>query len=422
MQQLQQQLKQMSAVVREHRTRQSETGDQLFAAQKNFSKDQLGKPLTSIFENKLAVVAAVGVLAATAIALSAMVVQTSEATSKLSDVVSGHFQTVDTNIKLDIANGVSQINGSGLIPASVAVKNYHGGWQDELALLNGKLDDTTWVQIVPQGFVTENGTVIYSASSPEMAVVTEMRRIRDEALKVFNRTHAYPQSAAELGPHCMIINPVTGKQIPIAVAQYVGAGLVANVGRTQFENDLEHGKTIGAGENSMPFQIRCVDVRSEPKISSDMNSYGWQTDAFFIQGFDREGRLIHSDNDSIYTLVMKNGVEEKTVGSLDRLFGSEGKKVNSLTFFSDFKPSKEGTALRYAGIVAIAFLAIFLKFARDFHRGVVETSNTVNIDAESAAATADSASKRTAYGDHEARNFSAINMIAKSAGNASAPF
>jgi len=102
--------------------------------------------LSQVFlKNKLAIVAAVGVLAATAIGLSAMVMQTSEATSKLSDVVTGHFQTVDTNIKLDIANGVSQIDGSGLVPTSVSVRNYHGGWQDELALLNGN-------SMTPPGF------------------------------------------------------------------------------------------------------------------------------------------------------------------------------------------------------------------------------------------------------------------------------
>lgn len=421
MQQLQQQLKQMSAVVREHRVRQSETGEQLFAPKKA-GANRFGKPRRNIFENKIAVMIVLCVFGATAVALSAMVIQTSDATSKLRDVVSGHYQTVGTDVELDITNGVTQIHGAGLVPISIPDRNYHGGWKDELDLLNGRFDNTTWVQIVPQGFITENGTVIYSASAPEMAVVTGMRNIRDEAARVFRQTHAYPQSAIELGPRCMMLNPVSGKQVPISVTQYVGAGLAANVGHTQFETDLKHGKTVGAAEQSMPFQIKCIDVRSEPKISSDMNSYGWQTDAFFIQGLDRDGRLIKGDAENVYTLVMKNGVEEKAPASLEKLFETDGKEVTSLTFFSDSKPSKEGTALRYAGIVAIGFFAVFLKFAKDFHRGVVETSNMTETEIESttfAAATANGP-KRTAYGDHEARNFSSNNMISRSAGNASA--
>jgi len=234
--QLQRKLKEMSAAIKEQKA-QTEKADIFVSAKNGNSRNRFGKQSASILENRVVVMATVGVFAVTAVTIAAMIMQTSDATSKLNDVVSGRYQTVDNNIKIDIANGVSQITGAGVVPTTMPVKNWHGQWSDELDLLNGKYDNSTWVKIVPQGFETETGTVIYSNSSPEMAVVSEMNKVKDEAGRVFTQLHAYPQSVNELSSRCMqnktfIVPVVTNPNVSILsmpLASTLKGGVAAQI-------------------------------------------------------------------------------------------------------------------------------------------------------------------------------------------------
>ncbi len=372
--QLQRKLKEMSAAIKEQKA-QAKTNDNVVAFRNSSPRVHASHESTGIVDNRTVLIATVGTFIITAAAIAAMIIQTSEKTAKLQDVASGRFQTGDSSIHFDIASGIGEIAGRGISPKSLVVKNWHGQWSEEFDFLNGKYDSTTWVRIIPQGFETETGVVVYENTAPEMSVITLMNRIRDESSRVYKRTNAYPQSINDLGARCMIGDQLTGKQAPVTVSRFVGAGLTAAVGKTQFESDLELDRNIGAVEQKVPFQVKCINVSSEPKISADLNSYGWLTEAFFIQGLDRDGQLIRSSKTQALTLVLKNGHEENRPTSINTLFGPDSNKLSSITFYSGDKPSKTTVAMHYASVIAIGFLFVFLKLARDFHRRVVDSTD-----------------------------------------------
>lgn len=291
------------------------------------------------------------IAAVVAVALATLIWQEESAYTRatsLTDLGNKSFITADRDGTLKfLHNAVSMSTGSGT--SVVKVRRWQENWRDQLALLFGQKENTLWLKEIPQGFQAQDGSVFYGKDSTEIKVIDSMNAVRDAAERMYQAQGHYPTNTQELESFTAAGSVTVS---PVNVREEIGANLITDQGETSFEHSLKSGQKFGL-EKEIPNSISCLEVKSEPSISSDFNSYGFKTNAFFIHGFDSKGNLIKGTNGSpVMLLSLKNGrrghnLPDNTVTRPD--------KPTAVWVYAGDMPNEN--SLRF-GYLAAAFLII----------------------------------------------------------------
>ncbi|MBS1955788.1 MAG: hypothetical protein JST89_16510 [Cyanobacteria bacterium SZAS-4] len=269
----------------------------------------------------------------------------------LSDFGNKTFVTSDRDGALKfLHNAVSLSNSTGT--TLVKARRWQDNWRDQLALVFGKPEQTLWLKAIPQGFQAQDGTIFYGKDSAEMKVIDSMNAVRDGAEKMYQTLGHYPTNIEELSSECAA-GAVTVSQVNIN--EEIGSNLITAQGDTAFEHALKIGQKFGR-EKEVPNSVSCLEVKSEPSIASDFNSYGWKTNAFFVHGFDSKGKLISGSNGTPALLLsLKNGKRGGSI--LPEKTASHPTQPTSVWIYSAELPNEN--SIRF-GFIAAAMLIILM--------------------------------------------------------------
>lgn len=277
-------------------------------------------------------------------------------------IVGKRFATPDGALSVSASGNDAVVDGLALPPSTVKTKIWSGSLQDELDVLKGDYANGTWVEVSDAG-LNANGVTLYSEFAPEYRVVSQMRELKNATASYFNRNGHYPAAISEL-ENVKPLNPFTHAVQNPPIAHMQGATLITESGTTPFEMEIRGGQGFSVpGAAPKAGQITCLEVKSQPLMAADLNSYGWKTAAFFIQGYDRDGQLIKS-SDPNTTLLMctKNGKEPASEAHTTSVLTASHSAP--ICFFSQDKPNEFNIRLKYMGALAALLLTLLYLYGK----------------------------------------------------------
>jgi hypothetical protein len=161
------------------------------------------------------------------------------------------------------------------------------------------------------------------------------------------------------------------------IGNLVGAALICGSGQTPFENELMKGRNFLLKQEPKACQTICLEVKSEPVLGADMNAYGWRTNAFFIQGYDRNGQpLKSSDGSGTLIYALKNGrdVSSNLTSASESIF--KHGEIYTVCVTSGNLPDINGIKFKYYGALLLFALAIAFAFVKNLQATVEESVET----------------------------------------------
>ncbi len=181
-----------------------------------------------------------------------------------------------------------------------------------------------------QGFVDEDGTVLYESEAPDLTIVKEMNRLADLAKYYYTSWGSkYPakrENFTRLGPTINVDNPLGSGMKPLVRLRQFNK----EEGQIVLEQTLEEfaaGKALFPPDGKLktyPGLIECMSLRpfDEEEEQADGTS-------FLIRAYGKDGRFISgSRGEAAFVLAQENGVAVKPVKEEDfKLPFEKGKSI-----------------------------------------------------------------------------------------------
>jgi hypothetical protein len=252
------------------------------------------------------------------------------------------FSTSTGSIKIKVDKTGATVTGIGSQQHMPAVF-WHGGWQDEFDLLQGKFDRCNWLKLDNNQLATADGMVLYNSHAPEIKTVTSMRKFRDSVYRYYSAFGKYPQSAQDLCQDDSYINAISHDREVYDIKQVVNGAIVSSDNRTTV-NDAHSSDVAAKANTKRPGSIWAVGVKSDPIIADDANSYNWRNHSFYIYAADSKGMPVKGGVvGKDFTIALKNGadVSELQTASLNTANARVG-------FYTGNKPEVANIRWRYS--------------------------------------------------------------------------
>lgn len=330
--------------------------------------------------SKKAVLTVVTILALAAGSVLWNIFKPREVASVLTKELSGHhYSTADEESGMEFFDNHIVFDKKGAVPTVAASHIWVGDWTDELKLLSGQFDNahTKWMQVSSDTITLNGQTKMYSQGSPEQITARQMRRMRNAAVAYYNAQRHYPENSDVLGKDLLDLNPISKQYETPIIGNLVGAALVCGNGQTPFENELMKGRNFLLKQEPKACQTVCLEVKSEPVLGADMNAYGWRTNAFFIQGYDRNGQPLQtSDGSGTLIYALKNGRDvSSNLANSETVSAPLFKHGENYTVCvtSGNLPDVNGIKFKYYGSLLLFALAIGFAYIKNLQATVDES-------------------------------------------------
>ena len=270
------------------------------------------------------------------------------------------YSTSTGSIKVTLTGDSATVVGVG-DTQHLPIVVWHGTWQDEMDLLQGKFDHCNWLKVNGKSLATPDGMVLYNSHAPEIATVSSMRSFRDRIFRYYQNFGHYPDSVRDLGQDDTYINAVTKERMPYDIKQVINGAIVSSGAASSDRRcSVVAGHSDGAKQ---PGALWAVGVKSEPIIADDSNSYNWKNNSFYINGADSQGNPVKGGiAGKEFTIAMKNGIDISEKQTMVLPGGS-----NKVGFYSGTKPEVNGIRCRYSFLGFTLFLLIATTVIRLLH-------------------------------------------------------
>ena len=181
-----------------------------------------------------------------------------------------------------------------------------------------------------QGFVDEDGTVLYESEAPDLVIVKEMSRLADLAKYYYTSWGSkYPakrDNFSRMGPNINLDNPLGSGMKPLVRLRQFNK----EEGQIVLEQTLEEfaaGKALFPPDGKLkehPGLIECMSLR--PFDQEDDMAEGT---SFLIRAYGKDGKFISGSRGEVaFVLAQENGVEVKPVKEEDfKLPFEKGKSI-----------------------------------------------------------------------------------------------
>lgn len=222
------------------------------------------------------------------------------------DLVGRKFVTADGTLSLTVDRSKVVLNGG--VNREAPLKIWNGDWRDELSLLQGNFNHSRWLVVKPGVLHDEDGATFYALDAPERKTIFYCKAVAEAAQRYFTDNKKFPSVSADLGDVASYPNPYNGKASALVVSSTVDNKRADSKPDSPLDLSLQSGEAFKNEAQSAPGDVHALSVSGQPIFSELENTYTWQTQCFYVHGFDRNNKLIGgSSAKQIFLLTDKNG-------------------------------------------------------------------------------------------------------------------
>lgn len=232
------------------------------------------------------------------------------------------YATADNTMRLAVGTrDCSLVDGKTLI--NVPCVLYDGSWSHAaMQIVDSVLEKQIWFNQMPEGMVTENGTILFDTKAPDRLVMDQMNAMSLAANSSFLRGANYPTKQAHINSQTFFYrNPFTGQ------SNFVKLQIIheVNGNRQEIMDSMLNGALILGEPKFGRGDVRCYAM-------SDASGGTEKGLGFFVRGADRNGNLFRVSNNG--QAVLLGFVEGKDVSN------SHIQVTDTLTPTTPEKPTK----------------------------------------------------------------------------------
>ncbi len=232
------------------------------------------------------------------------------------------YATADNTMRLAVGTrDCSLVDGKTLI--NVPCVLYDGGWDHAaMQIIDSVLERQIWFNQMPEGMVTENGTILFDTKAPDRLVMDQMNAMAVAANASYRVGANYPVKQAQINSQTFFYrNPFTGQ------SNFVKLQIVheVNGNRQEIIDSMLNGALILGEQKFGRGDVRCYAM-------TDASGGTEKGLGFFVRGADRNGNLFRVSNTG--QTVLLGYVEGKDVSN------SHIQAVDNLTATTPLKPTK----------------------------------------------------------------------------------
>lgn len=197
------------------------------------------------------------------------------------------YATPDNTLRLAVGSReCSYVDGKTLINVPCVV--YDGSWSHAaMQIIDSVMEKQLWFNQVPEGMVTDNGTILFDTKAPDRMVMDQMNRMALTANASYKAGAGYPVKAASINSQNFVYrNPFTGSTglVKLQVFHEV------NGNRQEFINSMLNGSLVLGEQKFGRGDVR-VYALGDPSGGGVEKGLG-----FFVRGADRNGNLFKVSN------------------------------------------------------------------------------------------------------------------------------
>ncbi len=159
---------------------------------------------------------------------------------------------------------------------------YDGNWTTSaMQLVDSVMERQIWFNKMPEGMITETGTVLYDKSAPDFVVVRKMLDMAKAASFYYQARGEYPKKTTEAPAQAFMYgNPFTGATNWVTMRSVP----VVRGNRDETKAQLESGAFLLGESKYEKGEVRCYAV-------SELSTGAEKGVGFFVRGADRNGNF-----------------------------------------------------------------------------------------------------------------------------------